>query len=110
MSDVLGRRKALLGFSTLLFIFSHSLAFISDYVLYLCARFIVGGSVHALFAIYSIVLIEVVPKVHRTKSQTVLQMGWITGNAVLAVLGYFLRGVGSLQVIFFSVQDRLKIA
>ena len=97
-SDIFGRRPTLVFFTSMLLIFSHSLAFIDNYTGYLLARCVVGGSAHAIFAVLSVSMIEVVPIGKRTSTMTVLQFGWILGNAVLAGLGYFLKSSFDIQV------------
>ena len=90
-------------FTLILLIFTHSLAFIDNYNGYLIARFIAGGSAHAIFAVLSVSIIEVVPIEKRTLTSTVLQFGWILGNTTLAGLAYFLRNVFDIQVQKFGL-------
>ena len=85
-------------FTLILLTFSHSLAFIDNYTGYLMARFVVGGSAHAIFAVLSVSIIEVVPIERRASTSTVLQFGWIFGNTTLAGLAYFLKNVVDIQV------------
>ena len=92
----------MLVFTLILLVVSHSLAFIDNYTGYLIARCFVGGSAHAIFAVLSISIIEVVPIEKRTLTHTVLQFGWILGNTALAGLAYFLRNVVDIQVFFCS--------
>jgi predicted MFS family arabinose efflux permease len=79
--------------------FSHSLVFISNYFVYLSARFLVGGSAHCLFAILSISALEVVPIHKRATTMCVLQIGWNVGYTLLALLAYNLRSAADLQVL-----------
>ena len=101
-SDIFGRRPTLMLFTGLLLLFSHTLAFIDNYVIYLMARFIVGGSCHALFAIFSVSVLELMPISKRILAMTVMQIGWIIGNSILSGLGYFLKDVFSFQVFLKS--------
>ena len=61
MSDIWGRRKSLIFVGLVHIICAHSLALITNYYLYLAIRFLVGGSAHAVFAIATIIVLEVVP-------------------------------------------------
>lgn len=97
-SDIFGRRPTILTFTLILLIVSHSLAFIDNYTGYLIARCIVGGSAHAIFAVLSVSIIEIVPIEKRSSTMTVLQIGWIIGNGALAGLGYFLKNLVDIQV------------
>ena len=95
---MIGRRPTLLGFTAVLLVFAHSLAFIDNYWLYLTARFMVGGAAHAIFAVMSVVILEIVPISYRSFSMAVLQVGWILGNVCLAGLGYLFRDETFFQV------------
>lgn len=97
-SDIFGRRPTILTFTLILLIVSHSLAFIDNYTGYLIARCIVGGSAHAIFAVLSVSIIEIVPIDKRSSTMTVLQIGWIIGNGALAGLGFFLKNIVDIQL------------
>ena len=103
-SDVCGRRKALIAFAIVYLVFSHMLPWINNYYLYLCIRFIVGGSVHVVFAICTIIVQEVVPTHKRNVAMCISQIGWQIGYATLAMFAYFFRSETSLQVLDFKIK------
>ena len=77
---------------------AHSLAWIENYYLYLCIRVIVGATVHAVFAISSIIVLELVPIDNRTFAMCIFQIGWKIGLGILTLLAYFIRSEKYLQV------------
>ena len=78
LSDSIGRRKTILIFSALHIFFSFLTSASQSYVMYLAARFFVGGCIHTVWASMFVATIEVVCEPMRNTSAAIFNVGnWI---------------------------------
>lgn len=100
ISDQLGRRTIIIMMSTVHIISSFVTAFSTNYWMFICVRFFVGGSIHAAWASFFVLMAEIVPEKNRTFCGGVLNFGWNIGSIIMTLMAYFIRDWQHLQLTF----------
>ena len=90
-SDHFGRRTIIICLSSVHIIASFVTAFASNYTMFVLVRFFVGGSVHAVWSAYFILMAELVPSSGRSICGGVLNFGWNIGSLFMTFLAYCFR-------------------
>ena len=90
-SDQFGRRTIIICLSSVHMIASFVTAFSSNYTMFVCVRFFVGGSIHAVWSAYFILMAELVPASARSICGGVLNFGWNIGSLCMTLMAYFFR-------------------
>jgi OCT family organic cation transporter-like MFS transporter 4/5 len=71
--------------------------------MFVITRFFVGGSIHAVWSSFFILMAEMIPSSGRSFSGGVLNFGWNFGSLLMTLLAFFLRTWQHLQLAFAVV-------
>ena len=75
LSDSIGRRKTILIFSVLHIFFSFLTSTSNSYIMFLSARFFVGGCIHTVWASMFVATIEIVCEPMRNTAGAIFNVG-----------------------------------
>ena len=137
-SDHYGRKKIIVLMSLIHITASFLTSFSNSFSMFVGIRFFVGGSIHAVWSAYFVLMAEIAPASKRTlcggantllllprmiflysttvylQFSGVLNFGWQIGSLIMTLCAYFIRSWDYLQLtfagwIFFAIFLRKKI-
>lgn len=100
LSDKFGRRTIIITLSSVHILSSFITAFSNHFLMFVGIRFFVGGSIHAVWAAFFVLMAEIVPENYRTMCGGVLNFGWNIGSLIMTLMAYFIRDWQHLQLSF----------
>ena len=103
VSDNFGRRTIIITLSALHIISSFVTSFSSTFSMLVIIRFFVGGSIHAVWSAFFVLMAEIVPEDSRVLCGGVLNYGWNIGSLLMTFLAYNIRSWQNLQLSFASI-------
>ena len=68
-------------------------------------RFFVGGSIHAVWSAYFVLMAELVPASKRSLCGGVLNFGWNIGSLVMTLIAYLIRDWKHIQIAFAGLPN-----
>ena len=68
-------------------------------------RFFVGGSIHAVWSAYFVLMAELVPASKRSLCGGVLNFGWNIGSLIMTLIAYLIRDWKHIQIAFAGLPN-----
>ena len=72
----------------------------NSFPMFVGIRFFVGGSIHAVWSAYFVLMAELVPASKRSLCGGVLNFGWQIGSLIMTLTAYLLRRWNYMQLVF----------
>merc|ERR1719242_1155628 len=108
-SDHFGRKKIIVLMSLIHITASFLTSFSNSFSMFVGIRFFVGGSIHAVWSAYFVLMAEIAPASKRSLCGGVLNFGWQIGSLIMTLCAYFIRSWDYLQLTFAGSISLKKI-
>ena len=100
ISDHFGRKTIIIWMSLVHIVASFLTSFSKTYSMFVGFRFFVGGSIHAVWSAYFVLMIELIPASNRSFCGGFMNFSWNFGSLLMTLCAYFLRSWNTLQLTF----------
>ena len=107
ISDRFGRKTIIIWMSLVHIAASFLTSFSTTYLMFVGTRFFVGGSIHAVWSAYFVLMLELIPASNRSFCGGFMNFTWNIGSLLMTLCAYFIRSWNNLQLTFAGKVDSI---
>ena len=107
ISDRFGRKTIIIWMSLVHIAASFLTSFSTTYPMFVGTRFFVGGSIHAVWSAYFVLMLELIPASNRSFCGGFMNFTWNIGSLLMTLCAYFIRSWNNLQLTFAGKVDSI---
>ena len=107
ISDRFGRKTIVIWMSLVHIGASFLTSFSTTYPMFVGTRFFVGGSIHAVWSAYFVLMLELIPASNRSFCGGFMNFTWNIGSLLMTLCAYFIRSWNNLQLTFAGKVDSI---